>query len=380
MLKFESVTVNFYSSTKTSQVQGSQKDHYVKKLRNIVEKGTKAQYTLIESTSNSGSAEITDPVLNLKPTSDHDDRYEKFEAFIKEQRDFNKKIERHISSNSIEISGCTIELKDLECKCKNQTKEVKLFCENHIQVVKNEIGEEVQKLAKRIANLSSKLSSDLKTLKTKALSTEDSIKHILQQLNEIKNQVCISEQSLVSQLQETSHQDPSPQHSTVIADSNEYTYTIATSNRYENEINEIRINMENCLVNLKHRWPNSTIAISGLTYVPRDNSKNQLIDEINCHYESICTELGVPFIDNKRVTCDNYGNLIEQVFYDDVHLNNKIGTKKLVTNIKYHPGLRGRNLESFPRKRRGFSRVPNGPQREQPYNERRTCMRNPLVP
>ena len=233
MLKFESVTVNFYSSTKTLQVQGSQKDHYVKKLRNIVETGTKAQDTLIESTSNSGSAEITDPVLNLKPTSDHDDRYEKFEAFIKEQRDFNKKIERHISSNSIEISGCTIELKDLECKRKNQTKEVKLFCENHLQAVKDEIGEEVQKLAKRIANLSSKLSSDLKTLKTKALSTEDSIKHILQQLNEIKKQVCISEQSLVSQLHETSHQDPSPQHSMVIADSNEYTYTVATSNRYE---------------------------------------------------------------------------------------------------------------------------------------------------
>ena len=105
-------------------------------------------------------------MLNLKPTSDHDDRYEKFEAFIKEQRDF-------ISSNSIEISGCTIELKDLECKCKNQTKEVKLFCENHIQAAKDEIGEEVQKLAKQIANLSSKLSSDLKTLKTEVLSTED---------------------------------------------------------------------------------------------------------------------------------------------------------------------------------------------------------------
>ena len=52
-------------------MQGSQKDHYVKKLRNIVENGTKAQQdTPIESTSNSGSAEITDPVLNLKPTSD----------------------------------------------------------------------------------------------------------------------------------------------------------------------------------------------------------------------------------------------------------------------------------------------------------------------
>ena len=160
VLKFESATVNFYSSIKALQVQGSQKDQYVKKRRNIVEKETKSQDTLIEVTPNSGSAEITEPVLNLKPTSDRDDRYEKYEAFIKEQRDFN--IESHISSNSIEISECTIELKDLEQKRKNQAEEVKLSRENHIQAVTDEIGEEVQKLAKQIANLSSKLSSDLK--------------------------------------------------------------------------------------------------------------------------------------------------------------------------------------------------------------------------
>ena len=125
-------------------MQASQKDQYVKKLRNIVENGTKSQDTLIELTPNSGSAEITEPVLNLKPTSDHDDRYEKFEAFIKEQRDSNKKIENHISSNSIGLSECTIELKDLEQKCKNQAKEVTLSCKNHIQAVKDEIGEQVQ--------------------------------------------------------------------------------------------------------------------------------------------------------------------------------------------------------------------------------------------
>ena len=261
VLKFESVTVNFYSSTKTLQVQGSQKDQYVKKLRNIVENGTKSQDTLIELTPNSGSAEITEPVLNLKPTSDHNDRYEKFEAFIKEQRDFNKKIKSHISSNSIEISECTIELKDLEQKSKNQAKEVKLSCENHTQAVKDEIGEEVQKLAKQIANLSSKLSSDLKTLKTKASSTEDSIKHILQQLNEIKNQVCISEQSLISQLQETSHQDPSSQLSTVTAGSNEYTYTVATSNRYETLVEENRSIVESIPPNTQPN-PSSTTTSS----------------------------------------------------------------------------------------------------------------------
>ena len=68
-------------------MQGSQKDQYVKKLRDIVENGTKSQDTLIELTPNSGSAEITEKVLNLKPASDHDDRYETFEAFIKEISD-----------------------------------------------------------------------------------------------------------------------------------------------------------------------------------------------------------------------------------------------------------------------------------------------------
>ena len=41
-----------------------------------------------------------------------------------------------------------------------------------------------------------------------------------------------------------------------------------------------------------------------------------------------------------------YGNLNDQVFCDDVHLNNRIDTRKLVTNIKHHLGLRGRNFES----------------------------------
>ena len=97
---------------------------------------------------------------------------------------------------------------------------------------------------------------------------------------------------------------------------NDYDYIVihsGTNDVGKLTANEIRTNTENCLVNLKHRWPNSTIAISRVTYVPRDNSKNQLIDEINCHYESIWRDLGVTFIDNKRVTCDNYGNLIEQV-------------------------------------------------------------------
>ena len=512
VLKFESVTINFYVSTKTLQIQGASKDHYVKKLKDIIENGIthkeQDQHTLKELTVNAENVEDTSEIGVMSDLKSlHDDRYEEFELFMKTQRDFNQKIESQISTNCIEISECTIELKDLEQRTKNGIKEVKLSCEESIQAVKLEIGTEVQKLAKQMANLSSKLSSEFKALRTKTSSTEESIKLILQQLDEIKSQVCMTEQSLLAQMQDNVSSSPivnNPQNPPLTAQedaatTNErYTFSVVTSNRYESLVeenhtitessptgtqeiisqpgnqpttmssstpsemqppilqsnnqptsninqnqdqqrisvskgpvlllgdsilrgiqqrkfapnryvnkqtvaggtkemkqyinnmeekndydyiiihtgtndvgnlstDEIVKNMENCLGKIKNRWPDARIGLSGLTYVPREEAKNMLIDEINCFYESICSKLDLIYIDNKRVTCDVYGNLNDQVFYDDVHLNNRIGTRKLVTNIKHHLGLRGRNFESRPtsldvRRNRREIRVQAGPQ------------------
>lgn len=56
VLKFESVTINFYVSTKTLQIQGTSKDHYVKNLKDIIENGItykeQDQHTLKELTIN----------------------------------------------------------------------------------------------------------------------------------------------------------------------------------------------------------------------------------------------------------------------------------------------------------------------------------------
>ena len=121
----------------------------------------------------------------------------------------------------------------------------------------------MQKLAKQIANLSFKLSSDLKTLKTKA--------HLLRTRsntffnNSVRLKIkCVYLRSHSSQ--ETSHQDASSQLSTVIADSNEYTYTVATSNRYETLVEENRSIVECILPNMQpnpsstnHSQPSPTI-------------------------------------------------------------------------------------------------------------------------
>ena len=168
---------------------------------------------------------------------------------MKTQREFNQKIESQISTNCIEISECAIELKDLEQKSKKGMKEVKFSCEESIQAVKLEIGNEVQKLAKQIANLSSKLSSEFKALRTKTSSTEESIKLILQQLNEIKSMTydCMTEQSLLAHMQDNVSSSPilnSPQNPPLTAQedaatTNErYTFSVVTSNRYESLVEE----------------------------------------------------------------------------------------------------------------------------------------------
>ena len=163
------------------------------------------------------------------PNSAHDDRYEEFKSFMKMQLEFNKKLESLITTNSIGINEQVIELKDLEQKCKNQSREVNLACDSSIHAMKIELGDEIQKLVKQISNLSTKLLAELKALKTRTKSTEDTVNHIVQQqLGEIKSQVCVSEESLISHMHDASRQDSQSQ-----TESNERTFAEVTANNVD---------------------------------------------------------------------------------------------------------------------------------------------------
>ena len=232
VLKFESATVNFYTSTETLQIEGASKDYYVEKLLHIVEKPN----TTIEEDRNAENVLSTPNALNSEtetatmagPDSAHDDGYEEFKSFMKMQLEFNKKLESLITTNSIGINEQVIELKDLEQKCKNQSREVNLACDSSIHAMKIELGDEIQKLVKQISNLSTKLLAELKALKTRTKSTEDSVNHIVQQLGEIKNQVCVSEESLISHMHDASRQDSQSQ-----TESNERTFAEVTVNNVD---------------------------------------------------------------------------------------------------------------------------------------------------
>ena len=60
------------------------------------------------------------------------------------------------------------------------------------------------------------------------------------------------------------------------------------------------------------------------------------------------------------MTADTFGNIDHEVFFDDLHLNNKIGTRRLVTNIKSRTGLRIEgNREQANRRQYNSSRLQN---------------------
>lgn len=57
--------------------------------------------------------------------------------------------------------------------------------------------------------------------------------------------------------------------------------------------------MDNCVTKLSENWTSTGIVILALTYIPQDDSKNRLIDERNCVFESISIDLHMTFFANQ---------------------------------------------------------------------------------
>ena len=89
-------------------------------------------------------------------------------------------------------------------------------------------------------------------------------------------------QSLISQFQETSHKDPASQLLTVIADSNEYTYTVAKSNRYETLGEENRSIVESMPPNTQPNPSSRSTTTSSPTATRTQPPISQSNDQLAC--------------------------------------------------------------------------------------------------
>ncbi|XP_048576877.1 uncharacterized protein LOC116608319 isoform X2 [Nematostella vectensis] len=138
--RFENITVNFYPSTKTVQLQGTGKDYLIKKLMSLLDYSGQTNQTTdcdtIEQESIVTEQETTDPVelsepcsskVALKDSSDqkgHDDRYQEFLDFKEMMKGFIEKFDKKLSDLSMDMNEQLILIKDLECQQKNSRKEL----------------------------------------------------------------------------------------------------------------------------------------------------------------------------------------------------------------------------------------------------------------
>ena len=101
-------------------------------------------------------------------------------------------------------------------------------------------------------------------------------------------------QSLISQFQETSHKDPASQLLTVIADSNEYTYTVATSNRYETLSEENRSIIESMPPNTQPNPSSRSTTTSSPTATRTHATTNLPAQRSSCFYILLKSECVQP--------------------------------------------------------------------------------------
>lgn len=107
-------------------------------------------------------------------------------------------------------------------------------------------------------------------------------------------------------------------------------------------------NMKTIVSKCKSKWPRAKIILSGVIYHRADLAKNDIIDVINDALSKLeNNELGVTFMDNKYITLKRNSEIDQEVFYDNIHLNNEKGIKKLAANIKNHLGLRQPRYRPF---------------------------------
>lgn len=158
------------------------------------------------------------------------------------------------------------------------------------------------------------------------------------------------------------------EHLQTMEDPTNYEYVIihtGTNDIGKKSTEDIKINYNKIIQEAKCKWGNAKIVMSGIIQHSSDKRKNEVSLEINNATQQMCefTHNAI-YIDNTLVTQNKDGSVDNNAYFDEIHLNNRTGTRKLVANLKDKLGLR-RNYQQH--------QQPPRPSRE---NQRRTVWNN----
>ena len=79
---------------------------------------------------------------------------------------------------------------------------------------------------------------------------------------------------------------------------------------------------------------------SGIILHKNDIRKNIKINKVNDEIQQKSDEWNIQFLDNTKVVTPPTGHVDPEAYFDNLHLNNEKGTKKLANDIKFALGLK----------------------------------------
>ena len=94
---------------------------------------------------------------------------------------------------------------------------------------------------------------------------------------------------------------------------------------------------------LKDKWPNAQHIFSGIILQKTNSRKNLIINRINQEIKLLSTTMNFTYLDNTNVVTLSSGLIDEEAYFDNLHLSNHKGIRKLANSLKIILNLKSRS-------------------------------------
>ena len=98
--------------------------------------------------------------------------------------------------------------------------------------------------------------------------------------------------------------------------------------------------IETLLESIKQKWPYANVIFSSIILHKTDSRKNAIVNRINQEIKHLSNRLSFRLMDNTNVVTLSTGNIDNDAYSDNLHLNNQKGSRKLAKNLEIYLRLK----------------------------------------
>ena len=117
---------------------------------------------------------------------------------------------------------------------------------------------------------------------------------------------------------------------------------VGTNNIFRSDEMSIIEEIHSLIKCIQVKWPKAEIIYSSIILHRKDSRKNTLINKVNQEVKALSAQLKFKYLDNTNVVTLASGHIDDEAFYDNLHLSNQKGSKKMANNLEVVLGLKSR--------------------------------------